>query len=102
MKSESYFELVSLALNVGEVEEDLLVVLQGLDEAESVLDGGHVSLLRGAQACALLLLPTAFGSINFSPYETEKSQTRKPFLCSFTKNVLTLTVQKLSLVPKKL
>jgi hypothetical protein len=62
MKSESYFELVSLALNVGEVEEDLLVVLQGLDEAESVLDGGHVSLLRGAQAGALFLLPRAVGS----------------------------------------
>jgi hypothetical protein len=61
-KNRTYFELVSLALNVGEVEEDLLVVLQGLDEAESVLDGGHVSLLRGAQAGALLLLPRTFCS----------------------------------------
>ena len=52
----SHLQLVSLALVIGEVEEDLLVVLQGLDESESVLQGGHVSLLRGAQPGALLLL----------------------------------------------
>jgi hypothetical protein len=49
-------ELLSVSLNVGEVEEDLQNVRLSLNEAESLLvDGGHVSILWGAQALSILI-----------------------------------------------
>jgi hypothetical protein len=70
----SHFELLSLSLNVGEVEEDLQNMRHGLNEAESILDvdGGHVSLLRGAQPNDLLL-PKVLRSTLYSRVTSSQS-----------------------------
>jgi hypothetical protein len=44
----THLQLLSLALNVGEVEEDLLVMLQSLNESEAVFQGSDITFLRSA------------------------------------------------------